>query len=104
MGYIGTGYENENSGMRYGNENSGMGYGNENSGMGYGNENGGMGDGNVIVHVDVQVVLKKVGNFIRVGAGSNWNSASRSTRSLTSGPSSILAGRVDWNGNITCEI
>ena len=48
--------------------------------------------------VNVQVVLKKAGNFMKVGEGSSWYSASRSTRALVSGPGSILAGRVDWNG------
>ena len=48
---------------------------------------------------DIQVALKKPGNWMKVGAGSNWNSVSRSTRALTSGPGSILAGRVDWNGD-----
>ena len=47
--------------------------------------------------VNVQVVLKKAGNFMKVGEGSSWYSASRSTRALVSGPGSILAGRVDWN-------
>ena len=49
--------------------------------------------------MNVQVVLKKVGNLMKVGAGSSWYSASRSTRALMSGPGSILAGRVDWNGD-----